>query len=187
MGYPTPIDEEIVLDPKRYIVSKTDLKGIIEYGNDYFVEISGYKEYELIGKPHNMIRHPDMPRIAFKMMWDRIKNGENFMALVKNLAKDGRYYWVLTEFEAKRDALSGKIVNYTAFRKAAPRKAINAIIPIYQKLLEIESQGGLEASERYLRGFFEDKGVTYDEYINDLVGNRGAFKLFFKAMKKLFG
>ncbi|MEJ2469266.1 MAG: PAS domain S-box protein, partial [Campylobacterales bacterium] len=68
---PQPVDEEIKLDPKKYIVSKTDPKGIIEYGNDYFVEISGYKESELIGQPHNIIRHPDMPKVVFKLMWDR--------------------------------------------------------------------------------------------------------------------
>ncbi|MEA2111286.1 MAG: PAS domain-containing protein [Campylobacterota bacterium] len=92
MTRPDPVNEEIVLDPKQYIVSKTDRKGVIEYGNEYFVEISGYKESELIGTPHNLIRHPDMPKVAFKMMWERILKGENFIAIVKNLAKDGRYY-----------------------------------------------------------------------------------------------
>ncbi|MDX1294757.1 MAG: PAS domain-containing protein [Sulfurimonadaceae bacterium] len=187
MQRPEPLDEEITLDPKRYIVSKTDAKGVIEYGNDYFVEISGYQEHELIGQPHNIIRHPDMPKIAFKLMWDRIQKGENFMAVVKNLSKSGRYYWVVTEFEAKRDKLSNEIVSYTAFRKAAPQKAVEAITPIYKKLIEIEKQGGMEASEKYLRGFFEEKGITYDEFINELVGNKGIFKMFFTAMKKLFG
>jgi PAS domain S-box-containing protein len=184
---PTPIDKEIEVNPKRYIVSKTDSKGIIEYGNDYFVEISGYKENELIGQPHNMIRHPDMPRIIFKLMWERISRGENMMALVKNLAKDGRYYWVVTEFEPKIDKLTNDIISYTAFRKAAPKKAVEEITPLYKKLLEIEAEGGMEASEKYLRGFFEDKGTSYDKFIDKLVGNTGAFRLFFGAMKKLFG
>ena len=183
---PTPIDQEIKLDPKRYIVSKTDAKGIIEYGNDYFVEISGYKESELMGKPHNIVRHPDMPKVAFKLMWERISKGGNFVAIVKNMAKDGRYYWVFTEFEPKVDALSNEITGYTAFRKAAPQKAIDAITPIYKKLLEIEKEGGVEASEKYLKGFLEENRTTYDEFINDLVGNKGLFKAFFSMMKKLF-
>ncbi len=187
MTRPVPIDEEIILDPKRYIVSKTDPKGVIEYGNDYFVEISGYTETELIGTPHNIIRHPDMPKIVFKMMWDRIKNRQNIMAVVKNLAKDGRYYWVVTEFETKVDPITNEIVGYTAFRKAAPREAIEAIEPLYKKLVEIEKVGGMEASEKYLRGIFEEKRVSYDEYINDIVGNKGIFKAFFKIMKKMFG
>lgn len=183
---PTPIDQEIKLDPKRYIVSKTDAKGIIEYGNDYFVEISGYKESELMGKPHNIVRHPDMPKVAFKLMWERISKGSNFVAIVKNMAKDGRYYWVFTEFEPKVDPLSNEIKGYTAFRKAAPQKAIDAITPIYSKLLEIEEEGGVEASEKYLKGLLEEKRMTYDEFVNDLVGNKGLFKAFFYAMKKLF-
>lgn len=187
MSHPTPVDKAIELNPKRYIVSKTDAKGVIEYGNDYFVEISGYKEHELIGQPHNMIRHPDMPKIVFKLMWDRISKGENIMAIVKNLAKDGRYYWVVTEFEPKRDTLSNKVVSYTAFRQAAPQKAIAAIVPVYQKLIEIEAEGGMEASDKYLRGFLEDKGMSYDAYIDQIVGNKGVFRLFFSAMKKLFG
>lgn len=183
---PKPKDNEIILDPKRYIVSKTDPKGVIEYGNDYFVEISGYTEAELIGKPHNIIRHPDMPKIVFKMMWDRIKKGENIMAVVKNLAKDGSYYWVVTEFEPKYDPITNEIISHTAFRKAAPKKAVEAIIPVYAKLIEIEKQSGMEASEKYLRSLFEDKKTTYDDFINDITGNKGLFKIFFKAMKKLF-
>ena len=187
MQRPEPIEREKILDPKRYIVSKTDPKGVITYGNDYFVEISGYSEAELIGKPHNIIRHPDMPKIVFKLMWDRIKRGENIMAVVKNLAKDGSYYWVVTEFESKMDPLTNEPVSYTAFRKAAPRKAIETIEPIYKKLVEIEQVSGMEGSESYLKGFLEEQGKSYDEFIDEVVGNKGIFKIFFQAMKKLFG
>ena len=187
MKRPQPLDKEKMLDPKKYIVSKTDTKGVITYGNDYFIEISGYSQEELIGRPHNIIRHPDMPRIVFKLMWDRIKEGRNIVAVVKNLAKDGSFYWVVTDFEAKMDTLTNKPISYTAFRKAAPRKAIEAIEPIYAKLLEIEAKGGMEASEEYLKGYLEAKGATYDEFIDELVGNKGLFKAFFVMMKKLFG
>ena len=187
MSRPTPTYKQKQLDPKRYIVSKTDAKGVITYANDYFVEISEYSESELLGKPHNIIRHPDMPKVVFKMMWDRIKKGQNIMALVKNLAKSGDHYWVVTEFEAKMDPITNEPVSYTAFRKAAPQKAIDAIEPVYKRLLEIEKDGGMKASEMYLRGFLDDKGMTYDEFIDDLVGNKGVFKAFFKMMKKLFG
>jgi PAS domain S-box-containing protein len=91
MQKPTPIDEEIKLDPKKYIISSTDAKGLITDVNDYFVEISGYSKDELIGKPHNIIRHPDMPKVVFKLMWEQLKSGHDILALVKNLAKDGRY------------------------------------------------------------------------------------------------
>ncbi len=186
MKHPEPIDREIKLNPKRYIVSKTDPKGIIEYGNDYFVEISGYKETELIGAPHSIVRHPDMPKIVFKMMWDRINRTQNIMAVVKNMAKDGSYYWVVTEFEPKVDPLTNEIISHTAFRRAAPRKAVETMAPIYRKLIEIEQEGGMEASEKYLRGFLEENRITYDEFIDKLVGNTGLFKMFFTLMKKLF-
>jgi len=186
MKHPTPTQKEIELNPKRYIVSKTDAKGIIEYGNDYFTEVCGYSESELIGKPHNIVRHPDMPRIVFKMMWDRINQRQNIMAVVKNMAKNGDHYWVVTEFEPKVDPITNEIISHTAFRKAAPRKAIEVMEPIYAKLIEIEKEGGMEASGKYLRGFLEEKNITYDDFVNDLVGNKGLFKLFFTAMKKLF-
>ncbi|MCF6331605.1 MAG: PAS domain-containing protein [Sulfurimonas sp.] len=186
MTHPKPIDNEIKLSSKRYIVSKTDTKGIIEYGNDYFVEISGYLEFELMGKPHSIIRHPDMPKIIFKFMWNRIQQGNNIMAVVKNLTKNGSYYWVVTDFEPKKDPLTNEIVSYTAFRKAAPQKAIDTITPIYAKLLEIEKEGGMEASEKFLIGFLEERRTTYDDFIDELVQNKGLFKIFFTVMKKLF-
>ncbi|WP_457743665.1 PAS domain-containing protein [Sulfurimonas sp.] len=186
MQHPEPIQQEIDLDSKRYIVSKTDPKGIIEYGNDYFVEISGYSEAELMGQPHSIIRHPDMPKVVFKMMWDRINQAQNIMAVVKNLAKDGSYYWVITEFEPKVDPITNKIISHTAFIKAAPKKAVEAVEPLYAKLLEIENNGGMQASEKYLRGLLEEKNMTYDEFINNIVGNKGIFKIFFTMMKKLF-
>ncbi len=186
MSQVTPTDNQIELSSKKYIVSKTNAKGIIEYGNDYFVEISGYSENELIGQPHSIVRHPDMPKIAFKMMWDRIKEGKNFMAIVKNMAKNGDYYWVVTEFEPKHDTITGEIISHTAFRKAAPQKAIDAITPIYAELLKIEKEHGMEASEKYLRGYLDENHTTYDDFVNNLVGNKGLFKIFFTAMKKLF-
>ena len=170
MQRPEPKDNEIKLDPKRYIVSKTDKHGIIEYGNDYFVEISGYTETELLGQPHSIIRHPDMPKIVFKMMWDRINKAQNIMAVVKNLAKDGSYYWVVTEFQPKIDPITNEIISHTAFRKAAPPKAVKAMEPIYAKLLDIEKQGGMEASEKYLGEVLAEAGddVTFDNLLEEI-------------------
>ena len=183
----TPIDEEIILEPKKYILSKTDTKGIIEYGNDYFVEISGYHENELIGQNHNIIRHPDMPKIIFKLLWKRIQNRQNITALVKNLAKDGRFYWVVTDFEIKVDKVSNEIIGYFAYRIAAPRKAIEVIEPLYKKLHDIEKISGMEGSEKYLNAHLEAEGKTYDEFIDDITGkNSTMIKSLFAAMKKFF-
>lgn len=187
MEKPTPINEAVKLDKHKYIMSRTDTRGIIEFGNDYFFEISGYSAQELIGKPHSIIRHPDMPGVIFKLMWDRLKQGKNIFAVVKNLSKDGRYYWVTTKFEIKKHPVDNSIVGYMAFRQAASPSTIATIEPLYKDLLEIERSGGIDASEKYLIGYLDSKRTTYDDYINEVIGNKGAFKLFFTAMAKLFG
>jgi len=85
---------EIVLDTKAFLVSETDSKGIIQFANDEFCQYAGYSVEELIGKPHNVVRHPDMPRAAFKDLWATIKSGKKWRGFVKNKTKNGDYYWV---------------------------------------------------------------------------------------------
>lgn len=187
MVKPTPLNEEVRLDKHKYIMSRTDTNGTIEFGNDYFFEISGYSANELIGQPHNAIRHPDMPKVIFKLMWDRLKQGKNIFAVVKNLAKDGRYYWVTTKFEMKKHPVDNTIIGYMAYRQAARPAAVMQIRKLYEELSEIEQTGGIEASEKYLIGYLDSQRKTYDEFIDEIIGNKGAFKLFFTAMTKLFG
>lgn len=158
MKKPIPVDEEIVLDPKRYIVSETDATGKITFCNDYFVEICGYSKEELLGSPHNIIRHPDMPKVVFKLLWQTIKQGKNINAVVKNLAKDGRYYWIFTEFESRKDTDTGEIIGYHASRKTISKFVIEVIAELYSKLLEIEKRDGIEESEKYLINFLKEKG-----------------------------
>lgn len=162
-----PIDEEIELDPKRYIISETDAKGKITFCNDYFIEVCGYSEDELIGKPHSIIRHPDMPKIIFKLLWDTISKGENINAVVKNLAKDGRYYWIFTEFESKMNTDRTEVFGYKASRKTISKHVIDVVSKLYVKLLEIEKSDGIEASEKYLNEFLNSTGEKID--FKDLV------------------
>jgi PAS domain S-box-containing protein len=88
------IDEEVIYPSDYMILSTTDLDSIITHVNDDFMTVSGYKEDELINKPHNIVRHPDMPKAAFSDLWDTIKQGKSWMGLVKNRCKNGQYYWV---------------------------------------------------------------------------------------------
>ena len=152
------LDEEIELDPKRYIVSETDAKGKITFCNDYFIEVCGYTKEELIGSPHNIVRHPDMPKVVFKLLWETIKQGKNINAVVKNLANDGRYYWIFTEFETRRDTDTGEIIGYHAARKSISKHVIDVIADLYAKLLEIEKTESIVESEKYLIEFLKDKG-----------------------------
>ncbi len=158
MKKPIPIDEEIKLDPKRYIVSETDAKGKITYCNDYFMEISGYSQNELIGKPHSIVRHPDMPKVVFKLLWETISKGKNINAVVKNLAKDGRYYWIFTEFESRKNQDTGEIIGYHADRKSISPHVLEIIANLYAELLEIEKKDGVKASENYLIEFLKERG-----------------------------
>ena len=165
---PTIIDKEVVWDKSRIIMSKTDHRGIIEYANEVFVDVCGYEDYELMGQPHSIIRHPDMPKVLFKVLWENLKLGGNFHAVVKNLAKSGRYYWVVTDFESTKNE-DGEITHYFGRRRAVPQEIItNHIEPLYRKLLQIEKASGVEYSEKYLIGFLEEKNRSYVEYINDL-------------------
>ncbi len=169
MKRPEPINEEIELKNNVYIESDTDLKGVITYVNDYFAEISRYEAEELIGKPHNIVRHPDMPKILFKLLWERISNGRNFIAAVKNLAKDGRYYWVFTDFEVLTDA-SGKPVGYKAVRKKISKHVTDFLDPLYKKLTALEQEGGMEASYAYLTEFLHAHGndITVDNMLEEI-------------------
>jgi len=158
MVKPTPINEEILLDPRRYIVSETDVKGKITFCNNYFMEISGYTQKELIGAPHNIVRHPDMPKVVFKLLWETISQGKNINVVIKNLAKDGRYYWIFTEFESRKDTDTGKIIGYHASRKTISKFVIEVIADLYAKLLQIEKSDGVDASQKFLISFLKEKG-----------------------------
>ena len=136
MEKPTPVDEEYLFDG-RAIVSETDLNGIITFANRKFCEISGYSVDELIGEPHNIIRHPDMPKAAFAQMWKTIQAGTLWHGLVKNLRKDGRYYWVDTEVTPTYDD-KGQLKGYMAARKPASRKNIEETAALYQKMIQQE-------------------------------------------------
>jgi len=131
-----PIDEEYIFDG-NVIISQTDLKGVITYANRLFCNVSGYKAEELVGKPHNILRHPDMPRAAFAKMWETIQSGQAWNGLVKNLRKDGLYYWVDTEILPIRDT-DNTITGYIAARRAASRKDIQETEELYKKMLETE-------------------------------------------------
>jgi PAS domain S-box-containing protein len=166
---PVPIDQEVEWDKNLTIMSKTDLFGTIEYANDIFTKVCGYEDYELMGQPHSIIRHPDMPKVVFKVLWENIKAGNQFHGIVKNLAKSGKYYWVITNFEYLRDD-NGNITKYIAKRKAVPTAIIkNHIEPLYKKLLQIEQASGIETSENYLIGFLEDLGLSYVDLVTKLM------------------
>lgn len=158
----TPIEKEVFLKQEDFIVSKTDLKSRILYGNEIFIKISGYDEEELLGKPHNILRHPDMPRCAFKILYDHIQNGKEWFGYVKNLRKDGGYYWVYANISPTFDA-NGKHIGYYSVRRK-PREGFKSIIePLYKNLLSIEASSGMEAAVETVNELLKSKKMTFNE------------------------
>lgn len=129
-------DIEVPFPEGRLIVSRTDLAGVITHANDAFVEMSGYEREALIGQPHHILRHPDMPKIAFQGLWDDLIAGKKWHGYVKNLRQDGAYYWVYAT--AVPNIRNGKTVGYTSVRRKPSRTRIAELIPVYQQWLREE-------------------------------------------------
>jgi len=131
-----PVDIEVPFDG-GVMITETDPAGIITYANRKFREMTGYTKEELIGSPHNINRHPDMPKAAFKEMWETIKKGEYWEGYVKNIRKDGRYYWVIVWIKPKFDK-NGEIIGYIAGRKVPDRNMVKRMEEKYRKMKEQE-------------------------------------------------
>lgn len=161
---------EQFFDDDEIIVSKTDLKGRLTYTNRIFVNISGYKERDLLGQPHCMIRHPDMPRCIFKLLWDTIQGGHEIFAYVVNRCANGDHYWVYAHVTPSFD-LSGKITGYHSSRRVPDRKILEeAIIPLYRDLKAEEERfnnrkDGLSSSEKMVTDLLKQQNVAYDEWV----------------------
>ncbi|MCG7968653.1 MAG: PAS domain-containing protein [Candidatus Thiodiazotropha taylori] len=125
-------EKETPFQDGRLIVSRTDAAGIITHVNQSFVEMSGYSEEELVGQPHYILRHPDMPSAAFKCLWDTIEKGDKWHGYVKNLRKDGGYYWVLAVVIP--NVREGRITGFTSVRRKPARRKVEECIETYPTL-----------------------------------------------------
>lgn len=158
-----PKNKEKTFASDILLVTKTDLKGKITYANKAFMNIVEMDENKLIGAPHNLIRHPDMPKIIFKYLWSYLQNSQEIHAYVKNLCADGSYYWVMANVTPS--SFNGKVVGYHSARRKPTKEALEVIIPLYAKLLQAEISGGITASENILNNLLQEKGVEYEEFI----------------------
>jgi len=164
----TPTQHEVVLGADDVIITKTDLSGRITYANRVFMRIANYPETKLLNVQHNIVRHPDMPRGAFKLLWDTLKAEREFFAYVKNMTSDGHYYWVFANVTPDRNAV-GEVVGYFSVRRMAKRSAVAVVEPIYREMLEIEQRTGAasgpDASISFLAAKLKDLGTTYERFI----------------------
>jgi len=167
MKKPAPNSREKKVETDDFLVSKTDTKGKITYANPSFIKITGFSEIELLGKPHSIVRHQDMPKIIFKLLWEEISNKREIFAYVKNMSKDGGFYWVYANVTTSLDS-RGNIIGYYSVRRKPNPKALEVIKPLYEKLLSLEKSGGMDASYNYIQDLLQDKGVSYDKLSNNL-------------------
>lgn len=163
-----PTSVERVMREDDFIVSMTDLKGCITYGNRIFIEFSGYSEAELLGTQHNIIRHPDMPRAVFQLLWDKIQAREECFAYVKNMAKDGSFYWVFTNVTPTFDA-GGNVTGYFSVRRKPKLSGVQTASALYAVMLEVEKKAGpsgaIAASTKILVDLLKEKGLSYEELV----------------------
>lgn len=169
----TPTDREVFFPEDEIIVSKTDTKGRITYANQTFCDVAGYSEAELLGQPHSIIRHPDMPRAVFKLLWDTLFEGREIFAYVKNMTKSGDYYWVLAHATPSFDK-NRNIVGFHSSRRVPKRSVVeNVIVPLYASILKEErqhqnGQQALAASFDFVVNFLQSRNTSYDALIFSL-------------------
>jgi PAS domain S-box-containing protein len=162
--------KELYFGDDDVIVTKTDLKGRITYANRLFMSLSGLNETDCLDKPHSLIRHPDMPRSVFQLLWDTIRDGREIFAYVKNRAMNGDHYWVFAHVTPSFDA-QGKISGYHSTRRKPQREILQRdIIPLYDKLLDAERKAGdrklgQQAGVALLETILQSTGKKYDEYV----------------------
>lgn len=165
----TPTGREVHFGVEEIIVSKTDLKGHITYANDVFLKVSGYTEQELLGQPHNLLRHPDMPHCVFQLLWDTIQGGQEIFAYVINMAKNGDHYWVFAHVTPSFDA-AGKITGYHSNRRMPDPEQVAKVVPLYRQLCEIEAKAerfkdGMAAAVAHLEQTLSAQDMSYDRFV----------------------
>lgn len=167
-----PTGNERFFEEDEIIVSKTDYKGYITYANNVFLRVALYEEHEILGQNHNCIRHPEMPRCVFKLLWDTVLGGSEIFAYVVNLAKNGDHYWVFAHVTPSFDA-QGEIIGFHSNRRVADRDAIKKASELYAMLLEIEQSAsdrrkGMLAAEAKLLEILQEHKISYDEFVFSL-------------------
>lgn len=150
---------ELIVHSGERIISKTDRKGMITACNDYFLKYSEYSEAELIGKPHNIIRHYDMPKIVFRLLWVKLHYNMEVNVFVKNRTKNGNFYWVYATVSPITDFRTGEKKGYISIRKAPNREAIELIEPFYAELMSLEKERG--DAKAHLKSFLEQSGMKF--------------------------
>ena len=164
-----PTGQESPFRENEIIVTKTDLKGRITYANSVFLRVSRLTAEQTLGQPHSIIRHPEMPRCVFKLLWDTIQAKGELFAYVLNMARNGDHYWVFAHVTPTFDA-KGDIVGYHSNRRKPDAAQIAKIQPVYASLLQEERRApdrkqGMSISHEQLFSHLKKQGLAYDEFV----------------------
>ncbi|MGY1672144.1 PAS domain-containing protein [Geodermatophilus sp. SYSU D00710] len=164
-----PTGEERFFAPEEVIVSKTDTRGVITYANDVFLRVGAYARDEVIGQPHNLIRHPEMPRAVFKLLWDTLAARQELFAYVVNLAADGAHYWVLAHVTPSHGP-DGAVVGHHSNRRRPSRRAVDRVRPLYRSLLAEErrhpnARAAVAASSALLDRLVAEQAASYEDLV----------------------
>jgi PAS domain S-box-containing protein len=164
---PTGVERTFSAD--ELIVSKTDPRGVITYANDVFLRVSGYEMADVIGRPHNLIRHPDMPRAVFALLWEALAERRELFAYINNLAADGAHYWVLAHVTPSFGP-DGAVTGYHSNRRKPSPRAVERIRPMYDRLVAEErrhptAKAAAAASNGLLAEVLTEHGGSYDEFV----------------------
>jgi len=161
------MEEEKILQENDFLVSTTDKSGKIIYANFGFADMAEYSVEELYGKPHNIVRHPDMPKSVFKFVWQRLLDKKSIVAYVKNYTstKD-KFYWVKAFIFPV--IVNNEIIHISSYRTKPSRFAIEQVSTIYKQLIDYERSHSVDESLKVLTGFLEDRAMSYDLFINRL-------------------
>lgn len=169
-----PTGEERTFAADELIVSKTDPRGVITYANDVFLRVGAYSLDEVIGLPHNLIRHPDMPRAVFQLLWDTLADRRELFAYIQNLAADGASYWVLAHVTPSYGA-DGSVVGYHSNRRRPSRRAVERIRPLYERLLAEErrhpnARAAVAASSELFGRLVAEQAASYEDLVWSVIG-----------------
>jgi len=179
---PLPIDKELKISPNALIISKTDSEGNILYTNSNLTKFSSYSKEELQDAPHSLLRHPDMPRVIYFLLWEELKLGRDVTLLVKNLAKTGEYYWIHNEFMVTKNDLIYHST-YSVTGEVPSKRAITQINKLYKILLKIEKKENMEASLFYLENYLQERQVTLQEYMSNILKPQTVIESLFTKIR----
>ena len=164
---------EKLFSPDDVLTSKTDLRGVITYANDVFCHIAGFISAELYGAPHSLIRHPEMPRAVFALMWRTIESGQEFFGYVVNRCKNGDHYWVLAHIVPDIDPESREIVGYHSTRRCPSREGVAEASKLYSAIRDAERrrprEQQVEAGVAVVHAALKEAGMSYEQWVFSLI------------------